>query len=30
MDQSQESGDVDSDTHVQLTVNYSALIIQHW
>jgi len=29
MDQSQESGDVDSNTHVQLTVNYSALFIQH-
>jgi len=29
MDQSQESRNVDSDTHVQLTVNYSALIIQH-
>ena len=29
MDRSQESRDVDSDTHVQLTINYSALIIEH-
>jgi len=26
MDQSQESRDVDNNTHVQLTVNYSAFI----